>query len=207
MTAWPEVIARIEEVRGWDVPDLARELRIPHVTVWRWAKGGVTPKKEFQERLLELAGLPAVSVETEWPPLRVKSLRRQLKMSQEELAALLGVTRAAVGSWELGRSHPLACARRFLSILEKDPRAGFNMITLARVDRGEWTANRILAIREQLGWSRLEMGELLGLSYRTIEDWETYGLPEHVEYRGCAKMLFSLLEEQPDELLELLEGD
>lgn len=207
MTAWPDVIARIEAIRGLSVPELARELQLPHVTVWRWAKGNVIPKKEFQERLLELADLPMVSAETEWPPLRIKSLRRSLKMSQEELAALLGVTRAAVGSWELGRGHPSACPRRFLSILEKDPQAGFNMITLARVDRGEWTGTRISAIREHLGWSRLEMGELLGLSYRTIEDWETYGLPEHVEYRGCAKMLFSLLEEQPDELFELLEND
>ena len=40
---------------------------------------------------------------------KIKNARRKLGLTQAELAAAVGVSRAAVQSWELGRRNPGAC--------------------------------------------------------------------------------------------------
>ena len=37
---------------------------------------------------------------------RIKSLRNNMELSQEELGKLLGITRSAVNAWEMGTSVP-----------------------------------------------------------------------------------------------------
>ena len=203
---WPEVIAGIRERRGLSLSDIAKTLGLPYVTVWRWAKGGSEPGPEHQRTLLELADLAddRPPGEEEWNRRRILSLRRNLRLTQQEFGQLLGVGRPTVSSWEIGRTRPLACSRLLLTILEGDPPAALGLFASAAVETGAWTGERVHAVRESLGWSRLEMVDLLGISYRTIEDWEAYGLPEHMEYRGCIKMLLSLLEGKSEVLLGYL---
>ncbi len=45
-------------------------------------------------------------------PERVKDIRRQLGLSQEELAHALGVSFATVNRWENGKTSPSKLARR-----------------------------------------------------------------------------------------------
>lgn len=51
---------------------------------------------------------------------RVKDVRRQLGLSQEELAHALGVSFATVNRWENGKTKPSKLARRQLDQLCKE---------------------------------------------------------------------------------------
>ena len=206
METWADVLKRIQELRGFTISEIARDFGVPYVTVWRWAKGGGSPEsEEHRRRLLALAEMPSGPQVVEWPASRIKALRKRMKLTQQDLSYLVGVGRPAVGHWETDRGHPGTCPALFLSMLEASPITAFSILSFAQADRGAWTAGRIERMRERLGWSRLEMSKILDMPYRTIEDLEIYGLPEHAEWRGCIKMLLSLLEDGNPEFLEFLQ--
>ena len=52
-------------------------------------------------------------------PARIKSIRQQLGLSQEELAQKLGVSFTSVNRWENGQTKPSKLARRQIDILCK----------------------------------------------------------------------------------------
>ena len=52
-------------------------------------------------------------------PRRIKSIRQQLGLSQEELAQKLGVSFSSVNRWENGQTKPSKLARRQIDILCK----------------------------------------------------------------------------------------
>jgi len=52
----------------------------------------------------------------------VKEVRKTLGMTQVSFAALIGVSKKTVESWEIGRYSPDGAARRLISILQKDPK-------------------------------------------------------------------------------------
>lgn len=59
-------------------------------------------------------------------PTLMQTLRRRLKLSQEELADRLGVSRASVNRWENGRSHPseemLGAIRHLWAAMPPEPK-------------------------------------------------------------------------------------
>ena len=50
----------------------------------------------------------------------VKSIRRNLGMSQKTFASYLGVSDKTVEAWEAGTNHPSGAASRLLSMMEMD---------------------------------------------------------------------------------------
>lgn len=52
-------------------------------------------------------------------PKRIKSIRQQLGLSQEELAQKLGVSFTSVNRWENGQTKPSKLARRQIDIFCK----------------------------------------------------------------------------------------
>ena len=50
-------------------------------------------------------------------PRQIVALRKQLGLTQSELARRLGVNRAAVCQWEHGKQRPLPMAVRFMELL------------------------------------------------------------------------------------------
>lgn len=52
-------------------------------------------------------------------PRHIKTLRKQLGLSQEELAQKLGVSFTSVNRWENGQTKPSKLARRQIDILCK----------------------------------------------------------------------------------------
>ncbi|RLB89200.1 MAG: transcriptional regulator [Deltaproteobacteria bacterium] len=67
-------------------------------------------------------------------PALVKEVRRQLGISQEDLARELGVSFATVNRWENGKSHPSKLARaQFDNFCNKMVRQG--KLTLPGSDR------------------------------------------------------------------------
>jgi len=58
-------------------------------------------------------------------PEKVKDVRQQLKLSQEELAHALGVSFATVNRWENGKSAPSKLAQRqFKQFCEEQSKRG-----------------------------------------------------------------------------------
>lgn len=60
-------------------------------------------------------------------PKRIKSIRRQLALSQEELAQRLGVSFTSVNRWENGQTKPSKLARRQIDMLCKEDEKLKNM--------------------------------------------------------------------------------
>src|SRR5271163_53101 len=53
----------------------------------------------------------------------VKSIRKQLKMTQSRFSATFGFSLDAVKHWEGGRRTPEASARAFLTVIARNPQA------------------------------------------------------------------------------------
>ncbi len=64
----------------------------------------------------------------------VKALRRELKMTQEELAHELGITVGTVNRWENGRFRPSKLARA--TITDCAERHGLSVDAMLQNDRG-----------------------------------------------------------------------
>lgn len=68
-------------------------------------------------------------------PLLIKEVRRQLAISQEDLARELGVSYATVNRWENSQAKPSKLARAQLdAFCERMEAAG--MLSLSEADRG-----------------------------------------------------------------------
>jgi putative transcriptional regulator len=81
----------------------------------------------LQEELMRL-------IRPDYPSL-IKQVRRQLELSQEDLARELGVSYATVNRWENGLSRPSKLARAQLdAFCERMQEAG--MLTLPEAGRG-----------------------------------------------------------------------
>ncbi len=59
--------------------------------------------------------------ETRFDPVDVAGLRLEMKLSQQEFAALLGVPVRTLRNWEQGRRTPRGPALALLSAVQKDP--------------------------------------------------------------------------------------
>ena len=59
----------------------------------------------------------------EWDAERIRSLRKHLDLSQDELADELGTRQQTVSEWETGRYRPRGASARVLTIVAE--RAGF----------------------------------------------------------------------------------
>ena len=74
------------------------------------------------QRTAEMAMLQAAPEEVEAArisPLLIRKLRRRLGISQGEMAALVGLSAAAVAFWEQGRSRPKGRSKEALVALRK----------------------------------------------------------------------------------------
>jgi DNA-binding transcriptional regulator YiaG len=60
---------------------------------------------------------------TEWDAERVRSLRRHLGLTQQELAGELGTRQQTISEWETGMYKPRGPSARLLTIIAE--RAGF----------------------------------------------------------------------------------
>ena len=65
-------------------------------------------------------------------PLLIKKLRKRMKVSQPQFAALLGVSPAAVGFWESGKSQPRPDTKARIVALRKLGRRDVKMLLAGR---------------------------------------------------------------------------
>lgn len=69
---------------------------------------------------------------------KIQELRKQKNLTQEELAAVLYVSRAAVSKWESGRGYPsidsLKAIARYFSVTVDELLSGEELLTIAEAD-------------------------------------------------------------------------
>lgn len=63
----------------------------------------------------------------DYTPQEVRDVRRDMRLSQGAFGSLLGVSAAAIQSWEQGKSPPSAMGRRFLQLI----RSGLDLPAIA----------------------------------------------------------------------------
>lgn len=94
----------------------------------------------------------------------IASRRKELDMSQKDLAAMLNVTAGAVSQWENGRTVPSA------SMFPKI--ADALSTTISSVFCEEQLADRIKILRSQQGLTQQEMADLSGISRVALARYE-----------------------------------
>ena len=61
--------------------------------------------------------------EVELDNIDIKTIRKNLKLTQSELAFMMGVSASGLRKWEQGQRQPRGAARTLLRIMEKEPEA------------------------------------------------------------------------------------
>ena len=113
------------EVRQVSVP-LGRDVRLLKNTVSQLRKSVLSlerfaaqKQKELSKREIRLEVTPENLKKSRFSPRLIRSLRKKLKITQKELAILLGVTVGATHQWEIGKFTPKAEKKAALAALRK----------------------------------------------------------------------------------------
>src|SRR5512135_3680412 len=100
------------EVRKTFVP-LGRDVRLLKSTVFKVRKAVLVlerltaqQQKELGQRKVPLEATPEEVKKSRFSPALIRSLRKNLGISQKELAILAGVTVGAAHLWEIGKFRP-----------------------------------------------------------------------------------------------------
>ncbi len=59
---------------------------------------------------------------------RLRKVRRDLDLTQQEFAEMTGIPRPTLVHWEAGNRPPNAVARAFLTLFEQDPDININIL-------------------------------------------------------------------------------
>ncbi len=188
--------------------ELAELLEVSPVTVTSWETGKSKPRKSNLAQIITLRSMDQEEVDealdrehipASISPSKIKSLRSKLNLSQAELADLVGVSSAAVTSWETEKTQPSRENRKTLAELMEADRGEIDA-RLGRVERpaarapsakGGLSGDEIRQMREQAGLSQRELAENLGVSANTISNWET---GRTIPRRGSMEKLLSMKE-------------
>ena len=102
-----------------DVRRLKRVVSALRKTVAVLARLGTELQAQRTSERARLAAAPQEVKAARISPLLIKKLRKRLGITQGELAALVGVSTSAVGSWEYGKARPEGHNREALVALRK----------------------------------------------------------------------------------------
>jgi DNA-binding transcriptional regulator YiaG len=90
-------------------------------------------QKELKKKKVLLKATPEEVKKSRFSPRLIRSLRKQLGISQKELATLVGVTVGAVHMWESGKFMPKAEKKGVMVALRKLGREGVRKLLEERV--------------------------------------------------------------------------
>lgn len=171
--------------------EMAKLLEVSPVTITVWETGKSRPRKANLAQIITLRTMDQAQVDGALgresapravKPEQLKRLRRRLSLTQAELAGLVGVSTAAVTSWETGKTAPSRQTRCVLVKLKGTPRTQVNErlgrrkgIRRGPAPRGgsQLSAKEIKAIRKAAGLSQRQMAARLRVSANAVSNWET----------------------------------
>lgn len=169
--------------------DLADRLGVSEETVRLWERGAVQPSEPHLVRLIPLLAVEAASWDPGAPAERtgdderdlagrLLAERRHRGLTQAAAAATLGVPQSTYSSWESRRATPSPTRAAEIAEYLGADRAAIDALLAAsvpiEVDSERWPplGQLIGARREALQLSRQTLAEMVGVSCRTISNWE-----------------------------------
>lgn len=211
--SWSRKIASIRSRLGVTTEDLIAILQTSRGILALYESGKKEPASCYAvlidllyrhpERMAQILTMPKeVEEEDQWPRGRLQELMGKLGVTTVGLAELLGISPVLVYRWFRDEARPGSCPAILLELLYWEPKKMAGMIR--SVDPGEiseWTGLRVRAVRETMGLNRVEFSALLGISYGTLQAWESERIPERTM---CPALLCSIMEKYPSEMKLLL---
>lgn len=124
----------------------------------------------------------------EWSD-RIEALRKNLDLTQRQLAKLLGISPNYVHLWETRGRGVNTCWERVIQFIEDCPSEALGILDELSVENeGRWS-ERIQALLEKLGWTHEELSEFIGVWPHTL-----YAYKRGRNLPPCSKLIVSLLE-------------
>jgi DNA-binding transcriptional regulator YiaG len=156
--------------------DLAEKLDVSPGTVSNWETGKSQPDSDTVEKIKALGEQDEDTEqeeedtdEEETTPDSTRILqyiRERFDLTQQELADLLDVTPATIGSWERGDTTPQGDNKdRLLDLKDKSEEE-------LQDELDEEETVDIRSIREEYGLTRSKFAEEVGVSVQTVYNWE-----------------------------------
>lgn len=127
-------------------------------------------------------------------PKRLVSLRKAAKLTQQQLADQLGITRGTLSMYEIGKREPdFATTQKIADFfgVSIDWLLGKDEISISTKQSIENFVYRVKQQREKLGISIPDFAKLIGLQPSTIEKWDNSltKLPGQQTLDKCADVL------------------
>lgn len=176
-------IKKLRKESGLKQQDLAEKLSISRSTVAMWETGKAQPDNET---LLKLSSIFNSSIDYILnndcfsPPAsfgeRLKELRKEHKLSQEDLGEILYLSKGAVGNWELGTRQPDYDTLKFLAEyfnVSTDYLLGKDATTEHTSTTPSIFGERLKTLRLEKGLSQEELALKLGLSKANVSKYES----------------------------------
>jgi DNA-binding transcriptional regulator YiaG len=110
---------RVSVPLGRDVRSLKNTVSQLRRSVLAIERFVVQKQKELSKREIRLEALPEELKKSRFSPRLIRSLRKKLRITQKELAALIGVTVGAVHQWEGGKFQPKTVKKARLVALRR----------------------------------------------------------------------------------------
>lgn len=131
------------EMRKISIP-LGRDVRLMKKTVSQLRKSvlalerfAALKQKELAKREIRLEATPEEVKKFRFSPRLIKTLRKKLRITQKELAILVGVSIVAVQMWETGKFNPKANKKAALAALRKLGRSEAKKLLAERTSEGD----------------------------------------------------------------------
>ena len=96
-----------------------------------WARfDAMTEEERHQAAMSDPDAIPMTEEELENAPIvpRVKTLRRALKLTQEEFSLHYGIPLGTLRDWEQGRVVPDQATRSYLTVIARDPETVYRLL-------------------------------------------------------------------------------
>lgn len=181
---------------------LARLLTVSPLTVASWESGKARPRKRRLAQIIALRSMGRADVDkvlerepelVAMKPGEIKMLRSRLGLTQVELARRLGVSPAAVTTWEAGRTTPTPHNRQALAAMRdlkpqepEEARGPARLRARQRAPKAAISPDAIRALRKRLNMSQKQFADTVGVSLNTVSNWETgHTAPR---YKSLAKL-------------------
>lgn len=91
----------------------------------------MTEEERHQAAMSDPDAIPMTEEELENAPVvpRVKTLRRALKLTQEEFSQRYGIPLETLCDWERGRVIPDQATRSYLTVIARDPETVYHLLS------------------------------------------------------------------------------
>ena len=118
-----------------DIWSLKRAISQIRKTVLPLQRFTARQQKELENRKIPLEATPEEVKKSRFSPPLIRSLRKNLGISQKELAILVGVTVGAVHLWESGKFKPMEEKKRRMVALRKLSRSDVRKLLTEKITK------------------------------------------------------------------------